>query len=91
MSCSILQARNCFSVVEGKLEGSRVIDVDFREPDSAGPRFVSVNARRTRGTIARLICEHRIAEVGAMRGFHSDGYHFDPDESITDRWSFTRS
>ena len=41
-------------------ESLRVIDVDFREPGPDGPRFVSFNAKRARGMMARWLCEHRI-------------------------------
>lgn len=30
-------------------------------------------------------------DLAAMRGFDSDGYRYDPDESDTDRWRFIRA
>ena len=71
--------------------GHCVIDVDFREPGPDGPRFVSFNAKKARGMMARWMCEHHITDVEAMRGFDSEEYQFDPDESDADRWRFTRS
>lgn len=85
-----LASQEYFAAVEGKLPGVRVIDVEFREPGPDGPRFVSFNAKRARGMMARWLCEHRIADVDAMRGFDSDGYCFDLAESDADRWRFTR-
>lgn len=86
-----LASQEYFSAVEGKLADLRVINVDFREPGPDGPRFVSFNAKKARGMMARWMCEHHITDVEAMRGFDSDGYQFDQDESDADRWRFTRS
>ena len=85
-----LASQEYFAAVEGKLAGIRVIDVDFREPGPEGPRFVSFNAKRARGMMARWMCEHHIGDVDAMQGFDSDGYRFDPEASTPDRWRFIR-
>jgi cytoplasmic iron level regulating protein YaaA (DUF328/UPF0246 family) len=86
-----LASQEYYAAVAGKLEGVRVIDVEFREPGPNGPRFVSFNAKRARGMMARWLCEHHVTDVEAMRGFDSDGYRFDADESDADRWRFTRT
>lgn len=86
-----LASQEYFAAVNGKLPGVRVIEVEFREPGPDGPRFVSFNAKRARGMMARWLCEHHITDAEAMRGFDSDGYRFDTDESDADRWRFTRT
>jgi cytoplasmic iron level regulating protein YaaA (DUF328/UPF0246 family) len=86
-----LASQEYFAAVDGRLGDIRVIDVDFREPGPNGPRFVSFSAKRARGMMARWLCEHRIADVEGMKGFDSDGYRFDPDESEANRWRFSRS
>jgi cytoplasmic iron level regulating protein YaaA (DUF328/UPF0246 family) len=86
-----LASQEYFAAVEGRLEGLRVIHVDFREPGANGPRFVSFNAKKARGMMARWMCEHHITDVEAMRGFDSDGYRFDPAESDAVHWRFIRS
>lgn len=86
-----LASQEYFAAVEGKLPGVRVIDVDFREPGPDGPRFVSFNAKRARGMMARWLCEHHVTDIEAMLGFDSDGYRFDANESEADRWRFTRA
>lgn len=86
-----LASQEYFAAVDGKLPGVRVIEVEFREPGPNGSRFVSFNAKRARGMMARWMCEHHVTDVEAMRGFDSDGYRFDPDESEDDRWRFTRA
>jgi len=87
-----LASQEYWHAVDGKLpEGIRVIDVDFREPGPNGPRFVSFNAKRARGMMARYLCEHRIDTLDGMKGFDTDGYRFDKSESSDDRWRFTRA
>ncbi|OYY89198.1 MAG: hypothetical protein B7Y45_13290 [Sphingomonas sp. 28-66-16] len=87
-----LASQEYWYAVAGKLpKAIRVIDVDFREPGPDGPRFVSFNAKRARGMMARWLCEHRIDDVEAMQGFDSDGYRFDAEASGGDRWRFTRA
>ncbi|RDE06534.1 peroxide stress protein YaaA [Sphingomonas aracearum] len=66
----------------------RVIDVEFHEADG---RFVSFHAKKARGTMARWMCEHRIAATDDMRGFDADGYRFDREASENNRWSFRRA
>lgn len=86
-----LASQEYFAAVKGKLNGLRVVEVEFREPGPDGPRFVSFSAKRARGMMARWMCEHHITEIEAMRGFDSDGYQFDAGESDADRWRFTRA
>ncbi|MFZ2998338.1 peroxide stress protein YaaA [Sphingobium sp.] len=86
-----LASQEYYAAVAGKLGDARVIDVEFREPGPDGPRFVSFNAKRARGMMARWMCEHHIIKVDDMRGFDSDGYRFDADESDANRWRFMRA
>ena len=86
-----LASQEYYAAVSGRLPSSiRVIDVDFREPGPDGPRFVSFNAKRARGMMARWLCEHRIDDVESMKGFDSAGYRFDAPASWPDRWQFVR-
>ena len=80
-----------FAAVKGQLTGARIIEVEFREPGADGPRFVSFHAKRARGMMARWMCEHHVTDIEAMRGFDSDGYRFDAENSDADRWRFSRA
>jgi cytoplasmic iron level regulating protein YaaA (DUF328/UPF0246 family) len=70
---------------------AQVIDIDFRERGPAGLRFNTFSAKRARGMMARLICEHRLSDPETLKTFDSDGYRFDPSGSEARRWLFTRS
>ena len=69
----------------------RVIEIDFREEGPEGLRFNTFAAKRARGMMARFICEHRIADPEALKGFSDDGYAFDSAGSDETRWRFTRT
>ena len=57
----------------------RVVNVDFRSEGPDGPRFVSFEAKRARGMMARYICENHVTDIAALTGFDSDGYRFVAD------------
>ncbi|MET1111960.1 MAG: peroxide stress protein YaaA [Allosphingosinicella sp.] len=87
-----LASKEYWRAVEGRLPGDvRVIEIDFREAGPDGPRFNSFAAKRARGMMARFVCEHRLADPEALKGFDSDGYSFDPENSDDGRWRFWRS
>lgn len=87
-----LASKEYWRAVEGRLPDSvRVIEVDFRDAGPDGPRFNTFAAKRARGMMARFICEHRLDDPEALKGFDSDGYAFDPENSDNGRWRFSRS
>lgn len=82
-----LASQEYWRAVEGKLPADiRVLTIDFREDGPDGPRFVSFNAKRARGMMARWICEERIDSPQALEGFASDGYRFAGAEGDTLRF-----
>ncbi|MEW4466782.1 peroxide stress protein YaaA [Parasphingorhabdus sp. JC815] len=70
---------------------ARIIEVDFRKDGPDGPKFISFEAKRARGMMARYICENHLDTVEALKGFDSDGYQFDAQSSTDDSLRFIRS
>lgn len=70
---------------------ARVIAVDFRKDGPEGPKFISFEAKRARGMMARYICENHLQNAEALKGFDSDGYQFDAENSTEDSLRFVRS
>ena len=68
-----------------------VIEVDFRKDSPDGPKFISFEAKRARGMMARYICENHLADAEALKGFDYDGYRYDPESSTADSLRFLRS
>lgn len=84
-----LASQEYWAAVEGQLPRDvRVIAADFRE--GADRKFVSFNAKRARGAMARWLVEHRVARADDLRGFDWEGYRFVAAESDADRWRFVR-
>lgn len=78
------------AVEQAPPRGVRIITIDFREDGPNGPTFISFNAKRARGMMARWMCEHRITKPEDLKGFDSDGYHFVADGSDDGLWRFVR-
>ena len=77
-------------IAQSPPKGARIVSIDFREEGPDGLRFNSFAAKRARGTMARWLCEHRVTDIDAMRGFDSDGYRFTRDGSDDATWRFVR-
>ena len=68
----------------------RVIAPDFRVRTARGLTFQSFPAKVARGALARFVCEERISDPAALRGFDRDGWRFDPDGSTGNAPHFIR-
>jgi cytoplasmic iron level regulating protein YaaA (DUF328/UPF0246 family) len=87
-----LASKEYWKAVEGRLPPNLpVIEIDFREQGPTGLRFNTFAAKRARGMMARYLCEHRLDDAEALKGFDSDGYAFDREGSEPGRWRFSRS
>lgn len=73
-----------------KLPG-RIIDIDFRKESPDGPRFISFEAKRARGMMARYICENHLTDPEMLKAFDYDGYRFDADGSTENSLRFIRT
>jgi len=78
------------AVEQAPPEGVRIITMDFREDGPDGPVFLSFNAKRARGMMARWMCEHRITKPEQLKQFDSNGYRFVAEGSTDELWRFVR-
>jgi len=67
-----------------------VIDVQFLEDRNGKLQFLSYNAKRSRGWMARYIVDHKINVVSALRGFDLQGYSFREELSVPEKMVFVR-
>lgn len=79
------------AIAQAPPKGARIVTVDFREAGPNGLRFNSFGAKRARGMMARYLCEHRLDDVAALKGFDTDGYRWNAEGSEGDRWLFVKS
>ena len=86
-----LASNEYFAVLKGKLAGNvRVIAPDFRVHTATGLKFQSFTAKVARGTMARWLCDERIADPAALADFHRDGWSYDRAGSTAEKPLFTR-
>jgi uncharacterized protein len=78
------------AIAQAPPKGARILTIDFRDKGPDGPRFISFNAKRARGMMARFICAKRIDDPEGLKDFDMEGYRFDPTGSEGDRWQFVR-
>jgi cytoplasmic iron level regulating protein YaaA (DUF328/UPF0246 family) len=68
----------------------RLVSPDFRVRTAKGLQFQSFTAKVARGTLARWLCEERVGELDALKGFDRDGWSHDPEGSTAERPLFVR-
>ncbi len=67
-----------------------VIDIHFLEDRDGKLKFLSYNAKRSRGWMARYIVDQNIKSVSALRGFDLQGYGYREDLSEANKMVFVR-
>lgn len=72
-------------------KGVRLVSPDFRVRTAKGLQFQSFTAKVARGTLARWVCEERIADVDALQGFDRDGWRYEEEGSTPGKPLFVRS
>lgn len=72
-------------------KGVTLVSPDFRVRTAKGLQFQSFAAKVARGTLARWLCEERVADLEALRAFDRDGWRFEEEGSTAARPLFVRS
>lgn len=67
-----------------------VVDIHFLEDRNGQLKFLSYNAKRSRGWMARHIVDQNIKTVSALRGFNLHGYGYREDLSEANKMVFVR-
>ncbi len=70
---------------------ARIVQIDFRRNSEDGPKFISFDAKRARGMMARYICENHLQDVKSLKAFDSDGYQYDAENSEENKLLFIRN
>lgn len=68
----------------------KVITPVFMEENAGNPKVVMMYAKNARGKMARFLIEQGIENLSDMQGFDLDGYRFDKERSVENRWVFLR-
>lgn len=71
------------------IEATQII-VHFREWRNEKWTFISFNAKKARGTMARYIIQERIKDTEGLKGFDLDGYAYNEELSSDKELFFTK-
>jgi cytoplasmic iron level regulating protein YaaA (DUF328/UPF0246 family) len=87
-----LASNEYFAVVQPFLpkKGVALVSPDFRVRTGKGLQFQSFTAKVARGTLARWLCEERVADVAALPSFDRDGWAYDEEGSTAARPLFVK-
>ncbi|MFT7150041.1 MAG: cytoplasmic iron level regulating protein YaaA (DUF328/UPF0246 family) [Nonlabens sp.] len=79
-----------FKAVNLKTLKAKVIDFDFQDFHNGEYKMISFFAKRARGMMARYIIKNQLSTVADLKGFNTDGYYFDTDNSTESSLSYKR-
>ncbi|GAA5220921.1 peroxide stress protein YaaA [Membranihabitans marinus] len=69
---------------------SPVLEIQFREWRNEKWQFVSFNAKKARGLMARYIIKNKLTEPEDLKGFDWEDYHYNRELSSDNQWFFTK-
>lgn len=87
-----LASNEYYDVVRGKLlKKTDIIAPDFRVETAKGLQFQSFTAKVARGAMARWVCDERIEDAEALKGFDRDGWVYREEGSSHEKPLFVRT
>ena len=79
-----------FNVINQKnLEGN-ILNTVFKEYRDGELKFISFNAKKARGLLAKFVINNRIASKNDLKDFNLDNYKFDMSLSDESTFVFTK-
>ncbi|HHB77724.1 MAG TPA: peroxide stress protein YaaA [Saprospiraceae bacterium] len=85
-----LASKEYFKSVDTKKHDGPVLTIDFREARDGQYKFITFNAKKARGLMARYIIQNQLQNPEDLKGFIDDDYSFNPNISSPNHWFFTR-
>jgi len=85
-----LASKEYFSALDKKGLKGELIDIGFKEYRDGKLKFISFNAKKARGMMARYIIQERITTKEGLKGFNADGYGYDEELSSDKEFLFVR-
>ena len=85
-----LASNEYFKAVNVKKMKGTVIEANFKEDRDGVLKFISFNAKKARGMMARYIIKNKITNIEDLKGFDLDGYYFSEEHSSAQSLLFIR-
>jgi cytoplasmic iron level regulating protein YaaA (DUF328/UPF0246 family) len=85
-----LASKEYFKALDKRQINAPILEVQFKEWRQGKLKFISFNAKKARGLMARYIIDHKLEDPQDLKGFTTEGYQFEPELSSENSWMFTR-
>ena len=85
-----LASKEYFKALDKRQINAPILEVQFKEWRQGKLKFISFNAKKARGLMARYIIDHKLEDPQHLKGFTTEGYQFEPELSSENSWMFTR-
>lgn len=85
-----LASQEYFEAINTDSLDAKLVNVDFREYRDGKLRFISFNAKKARGMMARYIIKNKVDSFKKLQGFNMDGYQLYGEGSNEDNLCFVR-
>ena len=85
-----LASNEYFGSIQKERLNARLVTCVFKEVKAGKAKVVSFVAKRSRGMMARFICEERITKVEGLKDLTSAGYRYNAKASSDDSFVFQR-
>jgi len=85
-----LASKEYFSALDRKKLKGEIIDIGIKEYKDGKLKFISFNAKKARGLMARYIIKNKIKSKEGLKGFDYDGYTYQEDLSSVSEFMFVR-
>jgi cytoplasmic iron level regulating protein YaaA (DUF328/UPF0246 family) len=85
-----LASNEYFKVIKPKKVKAKIINIDFREDRNGKLQFISFNAKKARGMMAKFIVDNNLQEMEHLKGFDTEGYIFDKNNSTSENFLFVK-
>ena len=86
-----LASNEYFKSVNSKNLKCRLISPEFRDLKNGKYKIIQFFAKKARGLMVRYTIDHSISKPEDLKNFDYDGYAFNPELSLSEKWVFTRN
>ncbi len=85
-----LASKEYYKAIDSKKVNAEILEVNFKEYKNDQLKFISFNAKKARGFMARYIVKNKIKKKEDLKGFNLENYSFSEEHSSDNQWLFIR-
>lgn len=85
-----LASNEYFKAIDKKSIKANITNANFKEYRDGQLKFISFNAKKARGLMARYIIKNRIDSISDLKGFDVEGYYYSEEHSDVSNLLFVK-